>query len=417
MSLPDTVPAERANPQIAVVLAAAFLGFLAQMTLNPIIAPLSREVGLAEWQVGVTISTAAIMVVLTAQRWGRTSQRLGRKRVLLGALGLGAVATAAFTLVARFGMTGVLGGTALFVLFVLLRGVAFGTAIAAVQPTAQAFIADVTDDEAARVKGMASVGAVNGIAQIAGAVLGGALAALGLLAPLVAVPVLLTVGVLLVATRLRPEDETVLIETPVKVRPTDPRVWPFLAAGFGIFTAVGFVQIITGFLVQDRLGLDAKTTGVLTGAALLAVGLGMILAQAVVVPKSGWGPGTLLRVGCGVAVLGFLLYVPDAGPLLFAALFVAGLGVGIAMPGYTAGPSLLVSREEQGGLAGLIAANTALTFVLAPTLATALYSAWAPLPVIVGTVIMAAVTAFVLVHPRFRSLPAEPVETADTPIP
>jgi hypothetical protein len=132
--------------------------------------------------------------------------------------------------------------------------------------------------------------------------------------PLLAVPVLLLVALLLVAVRLRREPRHELIAAPARVRPSDPRVWPFLVAGFGMFTALGFIQVITGFIVQDRLGLDAETTGLVTGGALLA----------------------------------------------------AGLGLGIAMPGYTAGPTLLVGREEQGGLAGLINANTGLTFVVAP---------------------------------------------------
>ena len=78
-------------------------------------------------------------------------------------------------------------------------------------------------------------------------------------------------------------------------------------------------------------------------------------------------------------------------------------GLGVATPGYTAGPTLLVSREEQGGLAGLAAATSGLSFVIAPTAGTALYGWWAPLPIIIATGIMALVTGFVLVHPRFRS--------------
>lgn len=54
-----------------------------------------------------------------------------------------------------------------------------------------------------------------------------------------------------------------------------------------------------------------------------------------------------------------------------------GLGLGIAMPGFTAGPSLLVGREEHGGMAGLSG-------------------------------VTAAVTVFVLVHPRFRSVAKVP---------
>lgn len=402
--------------QIKLVLTAVFLAYLAQMTLNPIIAPLSREIGLAEWQVGVTISTAAIMVVLTAQTWGRRSQSLGRKRVLVAALTIGAIATAAFALISQLGMIGVLNGSALFALFVALRGIGFGTAIAAIQPTAQAYIADVTTDETTRIKGMAGVGAVQGVAQIAGSVVGGLLAAFGLMAPILAVPLLLALGLALVTMRLRPEARITLIEHPASVRPTDSRVWPFLIAGFGMFTALGFIQIVTGFIVQDRLHVDAKIAGVLTGAALLAAAIGMILAQTAVVPTTGWAPATLLRVGGVVALLGFLVLIPDAGPVaLFGSITLIGLGLGIAMPGYTAGPTLLVSREEQGGLAGLITANMGLTFVIAPTAGTVLYGAWHPLPIIIGAAIMAIVTLFVLLHPRFRRIPTPSQGDATSP--
>ena len=55
-----------ASSQVGVVLAAVFLAYLGQTTLNPVIAPLSREVGLDEWQIGLTISVAAVMVVFTS---------------------------------------------------------------------------------------------------------------------------------------------------------------------------------------------------------------------------------------------------------------------------------------------------------------------------------------------------------------
>ncbi|MDQ0642025.1 MFS transporter [Microbacterium murale] len=406
MTPPTTDTATRpttSRSQIPLLLGAVFLIYLGQMTLNPIIAPLSREVGLAEWQIGVTISAAAIMIVLTSQFWGRRSQSWGRKPVLVAAFCLAVVTMALFAVLAWLGMTGAITGTLLFVLFVILRGIGFGTAIAAVPPTAQAYIADVTTDESARVKGMAAVGAVQGIAMIGGSIVGGLLSAFGLISPLIAVPILLTVGLALIVFRLRREPRHELIQAPVRISPLDPRVWPFLLAGFGMFTALGFIQVITGFIVQDRLGLDAATTGLVTGGALLAAGVGMVLAQTVVVPRSGWKPATLLRVGGVIALMGFLVLIVDAGSvLLFAAVLLVGLGLGIAMPGYTAGPTLLIGREEQGGLAGVIGATTGLTFVIAPTAGTALYGLWAPLPVITAAAIMLIVTVFVLTHPRFR---------------
>lgn len=411
MTSPDTasVPTVDGAPrsQVPLLLGAVFLAYLAQMTLNPIIAPLSREVGLAEWQIGVTISVAAVMIVLTSQFWGRRSQSWGRKPVLVFAFTLAVVTMALFALAAFWGMSGAISGTVLFLLFVLLRGIGFGAAIAAVPPTAQAYIADVTTDEQARVKGMAGVGAVQGIAMIAGSVVGGVLSAFGLITPLIVVPFLLMAGLGVVAFRLRRETRTELIEKPARVRPFDTRVWPFLVAGFGMFTALGFIQVITGFIVQDRLHLAAAQTGLVTGGALLAAGVGMVTAQAVIVPRSGWTPPTLLRVGGLTALVGFGLLIVDLGAVaLFAAILIIGLGLGTAMPGYTAGPTLLVRRDEQGGLAGLIGATTGLTFVVAPTLGTALYGVWPALPIIIGAVIMGLVTLFVWVHPRFRQAAA-----------
>jgi MFS family permease len=317
---------------------------------------------------------------------------------------------ALFALTALWGTDGLLGGAGLFLLFVLLRGVGFGTALAAVPPTAQAYIADVTEDEQARVKGMAGVGAVQGVAMIAGSIVGGVLSAFGLLTPLLVVPFLLLAGLGVVAFRLRKETRTELIEKPARVSPTDTRVWPFLLAGFGMFTALGFIQVITGFVVQDRLGLAAAQTGLVTGGALLAAGVGMVTAQAVIVPRSRWTPPTLLRVGGLTALLGFALLIADLGAVpLFVAILIIGLGLGTAMPGFTAGPTLLVRREEQGGLAGLVGATTGLTFVIAPTLGTTLYGVWPALPIIIGAGIMALVTLFVWIHPRFRQVPAAPV--------
>jgi len=148
----------RASSQVGIVLATVFLAYLGQTTLNPVIAPLSREVGLDEWQIGVTISVAAIMVVLTSQIWGRRSQSWGRKPVLIASLATCTAAMTLFAIIAALGVGGNLSKTPLFILFVLVRGMLFGTALAAILPTAQAYVADITSSEEERVRGMAGVG-------------------------------------------------------------------------------------------------------------------------------------------------------------------------------------------------------------------------------------------------------------------
>ena len=408
----------RASSQVGIVLATVFLAYLGQTTLNPVIAPLSREVGLDEWQIGVTISVAAIMVVLTSQIWGRRSQSWGRKPVLIASLATCTAAMTLFAIIAAMGIGGSLSKTPLFIMFVLVRGMLFGTALAAILPTAQAYVADITSSEEERVRGMAGVGATQGIASIAGALVGGLLSGISLMVSVDMVPVFLFTGLLVVIFVLRRESRTELVDAPAHVSPFDPRVWPFLMAGFGMFTALGLIQIVTGFLVQDRLGLDADTTGLYTGGALLAAGIGMVIAQTVIVPRSKWAPSTLLRVGTLLGAGGFALLALNSGFVLIVISVTAiGMGVGIAMRGYTAGPTLLMSREEQGGLAGLIGATNGLTYAVSPAAGTAMYGLSPILPIAVGGAILVAVFAFVLIHPGFRRAPESAPEAAATGAP
>lgn len=391
------------RPQLSLLLGVVLIVYVGQMTLGPIIAPLARDLGLAEWQVGVTISSAALMVVLTSQFWGRRAQSAGFKPVLVSALLAATVTMLLFTVVVSVGLAGVLTGWLLFLLFLLLRGVAFGTAIAAVPPTAQAYVAEVTPEGQQRVKAMAGVGAMQGLASILGAIIGGVLAGLGLLVPIAVVPVLIGAGLAVVLWGLRSGGQGQLVAAPRRISPADPRVWPFLMAGFGMFTALGFIQVTGGFLIQDRLHLASETAGQMTGAMMLVMGLGMVLSQAVIVPRTGWGPPRLLRLGTVVAAIGFILLLPDQGAwLLFLAFALMGLGLGLAIPGYTAGPTMLVQRDEQGGLAGVVGTTNGLTYVISPALSTILYGWWRPLPVVISIAMLIAVVVFLAMHPAFR---------------
>ncbi|MGO3826604.1 MAG: MFS transporter [Corynebacterium variabile] len=279
--------------------------------------------------------------------------------------------------------------------------------------------ADVTVDSAARVKGMARLGATQGVGQVIGSAVGGLLAIFGLMVPLVAVPAFLVLAVVLVRIRLQPQAPTGLRKRPRTVKPTDRRVLPFLLCCAGMYLTLGVIQVIVGFLVQDRLDVTDDRAGLLTGLALLVAGAGVVVSQAVIMPRSGWGPGTLLRVGASTAAVGFRLMVPavPSAPLTVVLLYV-GVGVvapgaGTATPGFTAGASLQVTPAEQGGVAGLVTAAMGLTMVLAPTTGTLLYELGGSVPVIAGAVVTALAAVGASVSPRLQaaSSPEEPETT------
>ena len=58
------------------------LGF-AQTVLFAVLAPLGREAGLAEVQIGAIISASSLTIFLAAPKWGRASDMYGRRRILL----------------------------------------------------------------------------------------------------------------------------------------------------------------------------------------------------------------------------------------------------------------------------------------------------------------------------------------------
>lgn len=381
------------------------LAFMGQMILNPILAPLSREIGLKEWHVGATISVAAIILSLTSTRWGRVSLHLGVRRVLVMGLLSAAAALSFFAAVAWFGMKGLLTGTALVLGVVLTRGLFYGGSIAAVSPAAQTYVVTHTHSEAQRVKGVGMIGAAQGFASILGALAGGSLAAIGgFMLPLVVMPLVIVAGVIVLLVSFKPVDSKEKIAQPVKVSYLDSRVFAFLICGFLMFTVFSTLTTILGFLMQDTLHLNSKATAGLTALCMLVMGIVMIIAQAILVPKLGWSAVKLFRRGLVLVLLGVIaLLYPVHLSLYIVASLLAGFGLGIAMPGYNTAPTLEMRTEEQGGLAGLINANNGAAYVVAPVASTALYGLASWIPVVCCVILLALGIVLSLIHPAFRS--------------
>jgi MFS family permease len=305
----------------------------------------------------------------------------------------------AFALVAQVGLTGVLAVPLLFALVLLSRGVVFGLAWAATPVTAQSYVAGLTAGEAERVRGMSVVGAAQGLGLAVGPALGGLLSLAGLLAPVYVAPAVLAVTAVLVWIGLPDPPAHRTRPATAKVSPFDPRMWPFLATGFGMYLAYTIVLMTVGFLLQDRLHLTAQATGRTTGLVMLA-GAGMIaLVQAVAVPRLGWAPLRLIRVGAVLMTAGMVLVtVASSGMLVGAGVAVLGTGLGFGMPGVMSAPTLLATREEQGAVAGLVSSSTALTFMLGPLLGNGLYGLSPAAPYLLGSVLLAGLSVFTFVH-------------------
>ncbi|MCG5212440.1 MFS transporter [Streptosporangium soli] len=393
---------------ILLICLAVFGLMTGQQMVNPILAPLARELGLSELHLGIVMTVGASGVVLASPFWGRRSMSWGHRPVLLLSLAGATIGLAAFAVIAQIGLTGVLAVPLLFGLILLSRSVVFGLAWAATPVTAQSYVADMTSGEGERVRGMSMVGAAQGLGMALGPALGGVLVFGGLLVPLYAAPILIAVIAVLVWAGLPRPDAHRTRPATAEVSPFDPRMWPFLAAGFGMFLSFGIVMMTIGFLLQDRLHLTAQQTGQTTGLVMLAGAGMMMLVQAAVVPRLGWSPVRLIRVGAIVMTLGMVIMMISTNTPLFAAgLAVLGTGMGFGLPGFMSAPTLLVTREEQGAVAGLVGSSNALTFMFGPLVGTALYELAPIAPYVLGTIVLAGLVVFVLLHPGVRQRPVE----------
>lgn len=350
-----------------------FNSLLGLSILFPIIGPLGRELGFSEFQVGLFSTGYALMQFLLAPYWGRRSETVGRKPILLlGILGF-AVGFFLFTFLGWLGFRETLTGLPLYLsmLGARLLGGAFSSATL---PTAQAYLADITSREN-RTQGFALLGAAFGLGVIFGPAIGAALSGFGLLVPVLFSASLAVLNAIFVYFVL-PESRTAEARParPPKLSIFDPRIWPILLLGLIINLSSVAMEQTVAFYYQDRLSLSAERTAQTVGIALAIFGLVAVFIQGFLVRWVKWPPRRLLAVGLPLTLAGYVgLVLSSSFFALTLSLVLLGAGGALAGPGVSGAQSLAVSDAEQGVVAGLSSSAQALGRMLGPIVGTSLY--------------------------------------------
>ncbi len=166
----------------ALILSAIFLTTFAFAQFESTLSLLTKHLGgtvadeaARDWRrgaiLGCLMASFSAMQFLFAPLWGRLSDRIGRRPVLLVGLAGSTISYFLFALVTQWGNRGpILGLSPLVWLFVTRIGAGISGATIS---TAQAYIADCTDEKS-RGKGMAMIGAAFGIGFTFGPLLGAA---------------------------------------------------------------------------------------------------------------------------------------------------------------------------------------------------------------------------------------------------
>lgn len=359
---------------------------MGQSLLYVVFGPLARDIGLSEIQFGVLISASNVVLVFSAPRWGRVSQSMGRKRVfVLGLVGF-AVGYAALAFGIQIGQWAWLATTPLFLLLLGARLV-YGVMAGGIQPAATAYMADVTD-AASRAQGMALIAVSGGIGTIIGPAFGGLLASIGAVVPMYAAAGLALVAAMVAGFKLTEPPRHASLGGGPRLKPTDARVFPYLLGWFVVFLVFTAVQVVTAFFIEDRFGVTEQAAVIrVASLALLSMALVTVVVQAVILQVWKISPRVLLRVAFLVFGIDLLL-LAFAQSLVVLYLTYAGMGLsfGLAAPGLSAAASLSVAPEEQGAIAGLLAAAPTLGMVFGPALGGAVYNLAPNLPMLGGAI-------------------------------
>jgi MFS family permease len=360
------------------LLAAAAMGF-AQTVLFAILAPLGREIGLVEVQIGAIISASSLTLFLVSPFWGRASDVWGRRKILLIGLFGYSAGTVMFAGVFQMALLGYLVPLTALILLILTR-VANATVMAAVSPSANAYMADITTVED-RIKGMGAIGAAGNIGSILGPAIGGLLAGISLLTPLYFSVLLTLAAALLTLFALPVLPKATVIKKPPRLKYSDPRILPLVVAGVLLFMGFAIVQQTIAFRFQDQLALSGIETAKIVGFSLMFSAAAALFVQLLVIPRLSVRPFVLLRISMPIMMIAFsIMALGDSQSMYILSMCILGMGMGLAGPGFMAGASIAVSSDEQGAVAGIAGSCPPLGFAIGPLLGTYLYSIDGALP-------------------------------------
>jgi len=379
----------------------ALVGTMAMMAFVAVVGSVVRLLGLAEWHAGLSVTAAGVLWMLSARRWGRLSDRIGRRRVMLAGLAGYAVV---YIAMAVFVDSALRAPPAVLLSVVVLVGTRalIGLFYAAIPPTAAALVADEVPP-GRRGSAMAKLGTANALGMVLGPAAAGWIAFHGIALALYIAAALPLLALAVLWWRLpdSPAPDTLHRKPKTAMALTDPRLRLPVFTVFAAMVSVTIAQVVVGFFAIDRLQLSPADGARVAGLALTAVGIGLILAQSLVMRFKTVPPARWIAFGALVSGVGFASSALVAVQWqLLAAYGLAAFGMGFVFPSFQALAADSVEAHEQGAAAGTVAAVQGMGMVAGPLLGTLLYRGSPAAPYLFVGVVLAVLSLVAAVHAR-----------------
>jgi len=363
VSAPTAAPARRGLAVLFAVVIVDLVGFGVVMPVLPFWA---LEFGADAGSFGLLASSYAAAQFVFAPLWGRLSDRVGRRPVLLGTIAGTALAMLAVGLAPSLAW--------LFAARILAGAFAANVSVAS------AYIADVTPPEE-RTRWMGMLGASFGIGFVLGPAIGGLLSPYGHAVPMFFTAGLAALNWLLAASRLREPErhERGARDAGRLAALRDPVVRGIVLANLAFSIAVTQLETLFAYFMSDRFGFGAR--GVAFILVAMALVMGGIQGGGMKALSARFPERTLVIAGSFLLALGFAsLPLPASVALLMLPLLLAAVGRAIAQPALQSLVSLAARPEQRGLVMGAFQSSASLARVVGPTLGGLLYDASLPAP-------------------------------------
>ncbi len=372
-----------------------FIDLLGFGLILPLLPFYAESFGASELTVGVLLASYSLMQFIGAPILGRLSDRYGRRPILL----ISQLGTFVGFVILGF-------ANALWMLFLsrIIDGIS-GANIS----TAQAYIADVTDEKN-RARNFGLIGAAFGLGFIIGPAVGGFLSQFGY-----HVPAFFAAGLSLLTMILTffmlPEPEhknNSRREFSIKALKKafgHPTIGILLTMVFTFGLAFAMFQTSFALFASARFGFNVQQTAlVLTYVGILSVIMQLVVVKRVV---KRLGENRSIVLTLAALALGLVLMAAVQNPLMLIVVMpILSFGGGITSPVLTSLISKSVDRAEVGGMLGISTSVDSMSRVIAPILGNALLvfgSAW---PSLVGAAILLIPIGLALrLRGRMQSLP------------
>lgn len=346
------------NRALAILFVIVFVDLLGFGMVIPVMALYAERLGAPVTWTGLLSAGYSAMQFLFAPVWGRLSDRVGRRPVLLISIFMTAVAFLVYAVAGSFP--------------VLLASRLFAGAATANIAIAQAYVADVTAPED-RARGMGILGAAFGMGFVLGPALG------GLLTPVsISMPGFAAAGL----AALNGAAAYLVLPEPARRSSTTGRVGAGRLAALSeeltrkgvrrllaiyLVTSLAFsaMESTFAFLASKRYGLDVAHVSWVF--AYIGVIVAVVQGGLVGPLARRLGEARLLWLGLGAQAVA-LLALPSAGgvPGLLAASLPLAVGSGLAAPAMSALLSRQARAEDQGGTLGLGQSAAAVGRIVGP---------------------------------------------------